>query len=507
MISLYSKSLDQVLTEWWNNLDHSVRKAFFFVAGVNLLAFGFEMTNLTLHHDDLFQIFIQDDILGYYLGRFGVGKLHYYGMNGYFMPFFQMFAGIVLMSLYGIIIARLWGARKTMDLVLIASIVCVFPYMAQVYQYNTSMATYSLAHLLVAMAVFLSTRATLVHVATASILYVFAFSIYQSVIANAATIFVFYALASLLFCEEGQRFISKAMARSTLATLLAVVIGGMIYLAIVSFMGINFDSTHAADKAFSLSDGINLSYAASEITQGTRSFLFWPENYFPDYLKKLQLLLLAGAGIVCLWLPRSPGGKFGAVAMLVVASLCPRLLQLLHTEGVYHNLTLTAYGVVIAGAVMIINRAAHTAIRNLSIVLSFFLIAGYIMQCNWISTVNYLNTQAHYSTLTQVLARIRSLPEDGWNGKNIVVVGKYKMSSNYPYKSATGVAVSFMDAFHMQHLANLMRDDVAFTGADDTTPEALEYAATHPSWPHPASVGVINGTGVVVLSELEEAEN
>ena len=507
MNSLYSTPLDQILTEWWNSIDLSYRKAFFFVAGVNLLAFGFEMTNLTLHHDDLYQIFIQDDILGYYLGRFGVGKLHYYGQNGYFMPFFQMLAGIVLMSIYGIVIAHLWGARKTMDMVLIGSIVCVFPYMAQVYQYNTSMATYSMAHLLSALAVYLSTRATLVPVAAAAILYMFAFSIYQSVIANAATIFIFYALASLLFCKEDHRFFSKAMVRSTIAALLAVVTGGLIYLAIVSFIGISFDSTHAADKAFSLSDGLNLSLAASEIAQGTRSFFFWPENYFPDYLKKLQLLLLAGAGIVCLWLPRSPGGKIGAVTMLVVASLSPRLLQVLHPEGVYHNLTLTAYGVVIAGAIMIIHRAAHTAIRNLSIVLSFILIAGYVMQCNWISTVNYLNTLAHYSTLTQVLARIRSLPGEGWNGKNIVVVGKYKMSSDYPFRSATGVAVSFMDAIHMQYLANLVRDDVSFTEADNATPEALEYAATNPAWPHPASVGVIDGTGVVVFSKAEELAN
>ena len=112
MNSLYSKSLDQILAEWWSDIDHSVRKAFFFVAGINLLAFGFEMTNLTLHHDDLFQIFMQNDILGHYQGRFGVGKLHYYGMNGYFMPFFQMIAGIVLMSLYGILIARLWGRGR-----------------------------------------------------------------------------------------------------------------------------------------------------------------------------------------------------------------------------------------------------------------------------------------------------------------------------------------------------------------------------------------------------------
>ena len=75
------------------------------------------------------------------------------------------------------------------------------------------------------------------------------------------------------------------------------------------------------------------------------------------------------------------------------------------------------------------------------------------------------------------------------------------MSSDYPFKSATGVAVSYMDAFHMQHLANLMRDDVSFVEADSTMPAVLEYAATHASWPNPASVGIVNGMGVVVFSE------
>lgn len=505
--SLYSKSLDQILADWWGSIELSYRKAFFILAGVNLFAFGFEMTNLTLHHDDLFQIFLQDDILGHYLGRFGVGKLHYYGHNGYFMPFLQMFEGIVLMSLYGLVIARLWGARRTMDIALVGSIVCVFPYMAQVFQYNTSMATYSMAHFLSAMAVLLSTRATIAGIATSALLYMLAFSIYQSVIANAATIFVFYALMRLLFNEKDHRFFSMDMLKSAFAALLAVVIGGMIYLAIVSFMDISFDSTHAADKAFSFGDGINLTLAASEIMHGTRSFFFWPENYFPGYLKSIQLVLLAAAGLICLWLPANIGSKITAVALLAIASLSPRLLQFLHPEGVYHNLTLTAYGITIAGAVMIIHRAAHMAIRNLSIVLTIILAAGYIMQCNWISTVNYLNMLAHYSTLTQVLARIRSLPDEDWDGRNIVVVGEYAMNRDYPFKSATGVAVSFMDAYHMQHLARLMRDDVSFTVADETTPAALEYAASHPAWPHPASVGVKDGTGVVVFSRTEDVDN
>ena len=64
-------------------------------------------------------------------------------------------------------------------------------------------------------------------------------------------------------------------------------------------------------------------------------------------------------------------------------------------------------------------------------------------------------------------------------------------------------AVSYMDAFHMQHLANLMRDDVSFVEADSTMPEALEYAATHAPWPNPASVGVVNGMGVIVFSSNE----
>lgn len=504
MKSLYSIPLDQMLGDWWNGIDPVTKKAFFFVAGVNLLAFGFEMTNLTLHHDDLFQIFIQDDILGHYLGRFGVGKLHYYGQNAYFMPFLQMIEGIVFMSAFGVLVARFWGARKVLDMTLVASIVCVFPYMAQVYQYNTSMATYSLAHLLAAAAVILSTRGSFIHVATASLLYIAAFSIYQSVIANAATIFVVWVLVNLLFIKEGHAFAFRAMLRSTIGAILAVGVGGILYMVAVSFMNLEFDSSHAAGEAFNLSEGINLPYAASEIMQGTRSFFLWPENYFPNYLKKLQLLFIASAGILCLLMPKSPAGKISAVALLVLACFTPRILQLIHPAGVYHNLTLTAYALVIAGSVLIINLASRAVlIRNASMMLAFFLIAGYIMQCNWISTVNYLNTLAHYTTLTQVLARARSLPDKNWDGKKIAVVGRYNMSSAYPFKSATGVAVSYMDAFHMQHLANLMRDDVSFVEADSTMPEVLEYAATHAPWPNPASVGVVNDMGVVVFSTNE----
>ena len=52
----------------------------------------------------------------------------------------------------------------------------------------------------------------------------------------------------------------------------------------------------------------------------------------------------------------------------------------------------------------------------------------------------------------------------------------------------------------MNYLARLMRDEIVFIPADQTTPEALEYAKTYSAWPHPTSVGIVDGVAVVVFS-------
>ena len=501
MSALIDTPLERTLAGWWGGVDQACKSAFFAAVCVNVLAFGWEMTNLTLHHDDLMHFFIQDTILGHFLGRFGHGWLHYYTQNHYFMPFLQMLQGILLMSAYGVLVAHFWGLRRTVDIALVSAILCVFPYMAHIYQYNTTMAAYPAAHLLVALAVVLATRATAIRVATASLLYMAAFSIYQAVVANAATIFVIWLLSRHLFAVEGEGLLARKTARATIAVVVSVAAGGLIYLVAVSLMNLEPDTIHSSEEAFHLRGVLTPLQGIAEIWQGTRSFFLWPENYFPDYLKALQVAFLAVAGIFCLWLPARPGGKIAAAALLLLATFTPRILQLLAPKGHFHTLTLTGYAVVIAGAMMIVNRAGRTVTRNVSILLSAILISGYVMQCNWISTVNYLNTLAHYTTLTQVLARVRSIPDAQWDGRRIAVVGAYDMSSDYPFKPATGVANKFMDAKHMDLLARLLRDQATFVAADETMPKVLEFAASHPQWPHPASVGVVDGMGVVVFAK------
>lgn len=503
---LYNQPLDQTIDLLWNNINSSYRKAFFFVFGVNLLAFGFEMTNLSIHHDDIWQLFIQDDIIGHYLGRFGLGWLHYQMQNGHIMPFLQLFEGMVFMSVYGLVISYLWGLKRTTDIVIISSIVCVFPFMAQMYSYNALTAPYALAHLLSALAVLFSIRATLLNIAIAALMYTAAFSIYQSVIANSATIFILWLLSSLLFASKSEEISFKAVLKPTFGALVSVIAGGVIYISIIWFMDVDFDSYQNAGDAFNLQPKTSPLDVIPKILRGTYSFLFWPEYYFPYYLKQLQLIFVVVAGIICFWKPKAKFLKIFAPAILLITFISPRLLQFIHTEGNYHNLTLTAYAVSISGLIMIIFRANYVLLRNLTIIFTSILIGGYIIQCNWISTVNYLNTLAHYSTLNQVLTRVRSLPEE-WDGKKVVVIGKYKMQQEYPFIQTTGVATEYIggrNSIALNNLAHLMRDEMVFITPEQeqaSTLKALEYARSHPVWPHPKSVGVVDGVGVVVFSK------
>jgi hypothetical protein len=497
--SLGSTPLEAALASAWQGIAPAARAAFAVACAVSLLAFGFEMTNLTLHHDDVNQLFIEDTILGHYLGRFGTGWLHYYTQGAHVMPFLQMAQGIAVMALYGVLAGRLWGATGTTDLALVACIACVFPYMGQVWQYNTTMATYSVAHLATAGAVVLSTRGRAGPVAAGALLYLAAFSIYQGVAANAATLLLTWVALRLALPPAGDDP-SPLRARGLAGALVALAAGGALYFAAVSTMSIEFDGYQSAEQALRPGAGIDLAAALPRIAAATHAFYLWPEPYFPGPLKALQLAFLAVALAACLLLPRRAAARAAAFGCLVLACLAPRSLQLLHAHGHFHELTLTAYALVVGAAVLLARRTGPVAWRNAAALGAALLVAGYVVQCAWISTVGQLNTTAHYAMTTQVLSRLRALPPGPWDGRRIVVVGEYDMRQDYPFRRATGVAPEFMRARHMNLMARLLRDEAEFVPATPQMEAVQRFAQEHPRWPHPDSVGVVDGVGVVVLS-------
>ncbi len=503
MTALLRTPLDRWLTDRWERIDRASRRALLIAAGVSLLAFGWEMTNLTLHHDDLSHLMVGKPLVGYYLGRFINAWLFFYPLQGQFSPFLHMAVGLALMCVCGVMTARFLGARQTLETALAASIVCVFPYMAHIYQYNSVMVTYPLAHLLATAAVVLAARARPLSAAVAALLFFVAFSIYQAVLANAAALFLLWLLMRTI---EGQRepgALGTAL-RGSVAAMVAVTAGGILHVLAVGSLNIPFDSAQGADQAFSLRSrlehGLQLGFAVGEVVRGSRAFFVWPEAYLPQPLKALHALLLAGAAAGCLLLPRGAVAKLTAMALLGLALLAPRTLQFLHPQGNFHKLTLTAYALVIAAAMLITMRLPMTALRNAAALAAALLLAGYVAQCSWISTVNSLNTQAHFSATTQILARVRAHPDAGWDGRTIAVVGAYNMPTGFPFRPATGVATTFMNAGHMSHIARLLRDEATFIQAGPEVAGALAFAAGRKPWPSPESVGVVDGMAVVVLS-------
>lgn len=498
--------LEQTIARGWRGIDPAQKAAFAIAIAVSVLAFGFEMTNLTFHHDDAAYIFVDDARIGRSLGRFGFGLLHYYTQNAYIMPFLQLAQAIVLMALYGLAIGRLWQLERSLDIGLVAAVVCVFPYMAQIYQYNFCTMPFALAHLLVALAVLLSVRTTVLAVIGAALLYAATFSVYQAVLANAATLAAFWLLHRILFAQEtGGRAALLALARPTASAAVAVVLGGLLYLAIVAVSGKSVSSYQGADEAFSMRLTLDPALLASLLNQGSRAFFIWPEHYFPGYLKALQLVLVAAAGLACLLVPRTWAARAAAMGVFGLALIAPRALHLLHPGGHFHQLTLTAYAVAVAGSLAVVLRSAPILLRNAAALVAALVVAGYVVQCNWISTVNHQNTTAHFSQATQILARARSLHDPSWDGKTLVVAGTLKLYDGYPFRRTTGVATDFISAAHLQYVTRLLRDTAKIVPVEEATATVQAAAAQLPSWPHPGSVIVVDGVALAVLGSQKSA--
>ena len=81
------------------------------------------------------------------------------------------------------------------------------------------------------------------------------------------------------------------------------------------------------------------------------------------------------------------------------------------------------------------------------------------------------------------------------------------MPTDYPFKPCDAVATKFLDAKHMDVLgAPDARSRPRSWPPIRRCRKVLEYARSHPQWPNPASVAVVDGMGVVVFSKPRRRE-
>lgn len=496
--------LENIVSTAWLSIPAAYRMALVVTLLVNLAAYGFHMTNLSFHHDDVGQFFRLDGRMGHQLGRYGYSWLHHYVQGDYYLPFLQLLEAIILTTTYGLVVAHAFGLRRTADVAIAASIVSVFPYMAQLYHYDTAAFPFSVAHLLAGLGALLSLNHRRIGVVVAALLYAAAFAIYQSVLGNALAIVAFAAIFRLIAANDKDSAQGDNVALVLLRALIAIVSGGLLYVLIVKFSGVPVDSYQGADKAFSIGSGIDLPLSLSVVLKATKGALVWPENYFPLWAKQLQQVLIAMAGLYCLVSAVDVRRKCAVLILLALGLMAPRALQFLHPHGAFHNLTLTAYAVVIAGVFGIVARCSGTVVRNLALLAACLIVYAYVVQANWMATVNYLNWNAHQLTMSRILARVDALGPGGWDGRTVAVHGKLNLVDSYPYKKETGVAVSFIDEEHFQKFARLLRQDVQVVRSKEMSAELLRSVAELPTWPAAGSVQLVGNTAVVVLSRTPQ---
>ena len=498
------RPLEDTLKAVWDAFPLEYRRAAAIIVVVNLAAFGFQMANLSFHHDDVAQFFRNDGKLGHQLGRYGYSWLHHYVQGSYYLPFLQLFEAILLTTAYGLVVAHAFGLRRTAEVAVLGSIVSVFPYMAQLYQYDTAAFPFAFAHLLAGLAAMLSLRGGRVGVVAAVLLYASAFAIYQSVLGNALAILAFATIFKLIFADDARSAHAGHALASFAGGLIAVACGGVLYVILVKLSGVPIDSYQGANKAFSLSDGVDIPLSLSVILKASRGAFVWPENYFPLWAKQLQLILIAMAGLYCLISTAGAGRKFAVLVLLLLGLLAPRALQFVHPQGAFHNLTLTAYAVVIAGAFAIVARCAGAIVRNAALVTAVLIVYAYLVQANWMATVNQLNWAAHQLTMSQILGRIDSLPRDAWDGKTVAVYGKLELVDTYPYRKQTGIAVSFIDEEHFQRFSRLLRQEVQVVTSKEMSADLRRTVEGLPTWPAAGSVQLVGNMAVVVLSRTPQ---
>lgn len=175
-------------------------------------------------------------------------------------------------------------------------------------------------------------------------------------------------------------------------------------------------------------------------------------------------------------------------------------MQLIHPHYDYHDMTLTAYAISIAGSLTIINKAGNIIYRNIGNLIAIIMIWSYIIQCNWVSTVNHFNNIAHFSIMTEVFSRAGTAKPESWDGKTIIVDGKYKMLSSYPYRKAGGVSPEYIDEEHMQSLTTLLRRDISIISIGNSDLSFQKLAKSLPVWPASGSLVIKDGIAIVKMS-------
>jgi hypothetical protein len=356
---------------------------------------------------------------------------------------------------------------------------------------------------LAALGVFFSLKKPLYYLAISSFFIGISVSIYQSLILNVLAIMGFVIFFQIVKKEKSLKIISL----DSFKMFLSVTFGSVFYFISVKlslyFSGGKLTTYQGADKMFEYSF-YKLHLGLLKSIELFEKLFIKKQSYFPSYAKNILLALVAIA-IISLIIKRykSPIKIIFLSSMLIFLSFIPFVLQVVHTEGSYHVLTLTSVAVFFAGIIAIIFINGGTFLKNISFILIVPVLFIFACEHNQKSVISLQSTRAEQALASRMLARAEALPEySQMKKKTFVFIGKlarHEKDRRYPYLSSIGIGGYRLEAPNGYATFRLLRVNV-YPPSSNQIQVAKDHVKDRQGWPHPDSVFIVDNTVVVILS-------
>ena len=511
--------LTEILSNWLTKAFRVHRVPFLASLFWGVLAYMFAFTNKLVNHDEVGQLFAKGAT--HSSGRWGLGALDLIFPN-VSMPWIYGIITMLCIAVAICLIIDIFSIRSKPLQVLLSASIMVFPSLIGVFGYMFTSSCYGVSFLLAVLSIWVLCRPWKLAVLPALACLIGSVSIYQAYISVAASLLVLVLIQKLLVGEDPLLILKKGIGY---VLFLIVGLGGYYLLTrlIMITKHIPFNEYAADSISFSISylpKGIRLAYSSF--------FQFFYMPYFrlipTEFSQKLHILLLAVAAILLLlWALKQKkpcATRFLLLLALIgVLPLAVNCLYMITVETSIHTLVLYSFIAVYILIIMLADLFAAEMqtkklaelLRRLCVDCIALVMVVVIMINVYTANAAYLNMHLRYentySFFTSLTAQIRQMPEFK-EGTKLAVIGIWKYPDFYEQHLEftyylTGVG-GFMPTTYTAYrfMEYYIGFPAVFASAEEMAAiQQTEEFQNMPLYPYYGSIGVINDTIVVKLSE------
>ena len=476
------------------------------VLGLNILALGIYVFNMTYSSDDYLFLFRDYDAIA--SGRWVYHFIYNYLCMQSYLPVLSPLVGMTVMALAGFELTRLWRIRNFINRVLIIAFFSLHPYVLEMYNFRIVTIAFPWAYYLALLA--LNQRKGWI----GSVLFCTSLGIYQATLGVVACAWL---MALLFRLHTNEYRLNKTLLRWHFKGWGWIILGLMSYFLIMKMTlaqgDVNPRITRITQQDFSM--GL-LSIDFLKIYMKYILILFIRLSFVPEYVLPLApkigvfLCVVLGAGIILI----KSRLRWWVVLIIVI----------LPFAAIAHTLPFAnpyipwrvSFGLIVLVAGLLAMILQHKKMHKIGLLLGLFLIVSFIIVDNAKMFEQYIQNQRDIAMANQIACRIESLQGYAPGMKFVIIGGPSPELLTWEGKFTFQASKEFICYYGRKNYAmegcfekpwskyeiflNYLQLPLT-AGSPEAEKTAQQFIQAHGCrpWPHPSSAFIIDDTVVLFL--------